>query len=110
MKNSCIKLVLILLFVGSASNVLATGPYQAKIKTLQATSIGNSLNTVHLDMDVTDSPCSSTNANDRFTITSQAQLSVILAALMADKAIRIYGTGVCGGTNNESISDVRLSP
>ena len=88
----------------------STGPYVSTINTLQVLDIGHSYTTVHLTKDVTDSPCSSTNQFNRFTITSNAQLSLILAALMANKTIRVYGTGACNSVNIENISDVRVSP
>jgi len=87
-----------------------TGPYTSTIKHLQTTSIGSYYNTVFLTMDITDSPCSSTNSNDRFTITSNAQHSTILAALMGNKSITVTGTGACNAANIEILSSVVLKP
>ncbi len=94
----------------AAGSTLASGPYIAKIERLQATSVGHPYNTIFLAIDITDSPCSSTNSFNRFTITSDAQQSVILAALMADKTITLYGTGSCNGSDIETISNIRISP
>ncbi len=91
-----------------ASSVHATGPYTATIELLQATDIGNHHNTVFLNMNITDSPCSSTNTHDRFTITSEVQFSAVLAALMSGKSITIHGTGSCNASNIETISNVRI--
>ncbi len=106
--NSMCFIAIWLSFV--STSVFATGPYTSKIKTLQATSIGHPYNSVHLELDVNNSPCSGTNSYNRFTITSNAQYSTILAALMAGKDITIYGTGACNTVNIETVGDVRISP
>jgi len=108
-KLNATHLITICLVLFSAS-ALATGPYTSKIKTLQAVNIGSDYNTVHLELNVTDSPCSSTNSFNRFTIMNNIQHSTVLAAVMAGKTITIYGTGSCNAAGNESIGNVRVSP
>ena len=90
--------------------VNATGPYTATVERLQATDIGNPYNTVFLNLDITDSPCSSTNTHNRFTVTNETQLSAVLAALMANKTISIYGTGSCNFANVENVSAIVVKP
>jgi hypothetical protein len=92
------------------SNAWATGPYTARISTLQVTDVGSSFNNVFLQLDITNSPCASTNQHNRFTIRNNAQQSVVLAAVMADKPITIFGTGACNSGGNEEIQEVRVSP
>ena len=107
MKMRNLLATFLLTFVSTAA---ATGPYISKIKTLQVVNIGNSNTTVFLNLDITDSICSGTNRFDRFKILNDAQMSVILAAVMADKEITIYGTGGCGSGTNEEISSIRINP
>ena len=101
--------VCVLLF-GAISIASASGPYTSTIEKLQVTDVGSPFNTVFLTLDITDSPCSSTNSNNRFTVVNHAQLSTILAAVMANKSITITGTGTCNGGNVEEISALTVSP
>jgi len=78
---------------------------------MQVVDIGNPFNTVHLVNNITDSPCSGTNQYNRFAIINNAQHSTILAALMANKEITIYGKdGPCNSADIEEISDLRIWP
>ena len=77
--------------------------YTAKISQIQAEGIGDTYNTLYLAYDVNDSPCSSSNAVNRFTIVNNAQQSVALAALMADKIVTVQTNGTCTG-NVEAIN------
>ena len=97
---------IIILFI-SGYAIGSTGPYVSKIKTLQVNNIGNPYHTVHLTLNITDSPCSGTNQFNRFAILNAEQHSVILAALIAGKGISIYGNGAC---NSADIEEIRLSP
>ena len=98
-----------LLFVPGIA-AAATGPYTATISLLQATDVSDPWNTVWLNFDVTNSPCANTNVLNRFAITSSAQHAVILAAVMANKTITIYGTGTCNAGGIESIQALQISP
>jgi hypothetical protein len=100
--------IMLLLVSGYATG--STGPYVSTIKKLQVNNIGNPYHTVHLTLDITDSPCSSTNEHNRFAILNAEQHSTILAALMAGKQITIYGRGTCNDADIEEISEIRLSP
>jgi hypothetical protein len=93
-----------------ASPSWATGPYEAYVDRLQATDVGNPYNTVFLTLNITNSPCTSTNDYDRFTITSKVQYATLLAAVMANKKVRIFGTGVCNTADVEDISNVQIFP
>lgn len=86
----------------------ASGPYTANIKLIQATDVGNAYNTVYLDLDITISPCTSTNDYDRYTITTNAQHATILAAFLAGRQIKFMGTGACNSGNIEEISYVQI--
>jgi hypothetical protein len=103
------KRLLIFLFLMSSSVLAATGPYESKIKLIQATEMGNPYNTVWLQLNVTDSPCPSTNQYDRFTIANDVQESVLLAALMGGKTVKIYGAGTCVG-DVEQINHLQIFP
>lgn len=111
MKRHAMLLVTFAVVIAAARMASAqTGPYVSKIKQLQVTNVGSPYNTVFLEIDVTNSPCGSTNSNDRFTVTNEAQLSVILAAVMVDRQITITGTGSCNGAGVEDINSVVLKP
>ncbi len=97
----------LVLLVVSQISIASTGPYEATIKRIQATSIGNPYNTVYLNTLVSDSPCSSTNTHDRFTLANEVQYSMVLAAYMAGKSIKIYGTGECV-SDIEQINNMQL--
>ena len=88
----------------------ATGPYSSKIDKLQVADLQNPYNTVFLLHDITDSPCTSTNAHNRFAVDEEIQFSTILAAVMADKSITISGTGTCNAANVETIGTVTVRP
>ena len=60
----------LLIFFANTVNAATTGPYVAKIDYLQTTDVGDKHNTVFLLLDITDSPCTSTNQHNRFTITN----------------------------------------
>ncbi len=101
MKIKSILLLCLICFVTIAN--ADTGPYISKIKVLQVTDVGEPYNTVFLLMDITNSPCSNTNQSDRFAIKNNAQHSTILAAVMSNKEVTIYGEGVCNSANIETI-------
>lgn len=89
------KMTFLVLIIFTQISLASTGPYEAKVKRIQATDIGNPYNTIYLDVDVTDSPCGSTNVHNRFTLKNEAQYSMALSAFMGDIAVKIYGTGAC---------------
>ena len=105
-KTALIALLLALLSV----EVFASGPYTTSIKKLQATDITSPYNTVFLNIDITESPCSSTNVHNRFAIVSNAQQSVILAAVLANKEITVTGLGTCNAADVEILNTVSISP
>ncbi len=84
--------------------------YDSKIKLLQVEGVGDAYNTVHLTLDITGSPCSSTNDADRFAIVNNAQQSAVIAAVMVDKTIKIMPTGNCNSGNIEEINFIMLKP
>ena len=100
----------LLIFFANTVNAATTGPYVAKIDYLQTTDVGDKHNTVFLLLDITDSPCASTNQHNRFTITNNVQHSTILSALMANKEITIHGTCTCNSSDIENIGNVRIRP
>ena len=104
-----LKIIIIFIFIIFPIFASATGPYTSTIAKIQTTAIGSPYNTVWLTINVSDSPCSSTNVNNRFTIVNAEQQSTILAALMANKQITIYGTGTCSH-DIEAINAVQLAP
>lgn len=63
----------------------------SKISKVQATDIGDPFHTVFVEVDVTSSPCAATNSGDRFTIVSESQYALILAASIAGKTVRTLG-------------------
>lgn len=107
-----IKRAFIILCVVSAANANAdqTGPFTSTIKQLQVKDIGNPYNTVFLDIDITNSPCSSTNQSDRFTVLNSAQQGTVLAAVMSKREVTIYGKGTCNTGNIEDISAIIIKP
>ena len=98
------------ILTGTSTSWATTGPYTSTIRQLQATSIGSHYNTVFLTIDITDSPCASTNTHNRFTVASNAQHSVILAAVMANKTIIVTGRGVCNSAGIEILNTVVIKP
>ena len=84
--------------------------YESSIKQLQAEGIDDPFNTVYLNIDVTISPCSSTNSEDRFAIVNNAQHSAVLAALMANKTITISPSGSCNSGDIEEVNYVIIKP
>lgn len=105
-----IILFILLIFLANIANAAGTGPYVSKINYLQTTDMGDNYNTVFLLLDITDSPCASTNLHNRFTITNNLQHSTILSAVMANKEITIRGTGTCNSSDIEDISNIRIKP
>ena len=104
-------LILVLALISSVNLAFAdTGPYTSKIKVLQVTDVGEPYNTVFLLMDIKNSPCGNTNQVDRFSIKNNAQHSTILAAVMSNKEITIYGEGICNSANIETIRNIRIKP
>lgn len=101
------KLFCLLCLIMLCGSAWATGPYQAKVELIQANQIGSAFNTVFLELNISDSPCSSTNSADRFTLTNEVQYSTALSALLADKDVVIFGTGQCV-SNIEQISSIRI--
>jgi hypothetical protein len=97
-------------FILLSNIAIASGPYTSKISMLQTTAVGSGNNTVFLVLDIVDSPCAGTNTYNRFAIVNNAQQSVVLAAVMTDKEITIYGKGTCNGSQNEPISALRIKP
>jgi len=98
-------------FSNAAQDTAQTGPFVSTINRLQVKGIGNPYNSVMLNLDITTSPCGSTNALNRFTITNNAQLSVVLAAVMSNKEVIIYGMGApCNGAEIEDISAIIIKP
>lgn len=103
------KLIKVFMLLVFCSPVYATGPYESKIELIQATAIGSPFNAVFLELNVTDSPCSSTNSADRFTLANDVQYSLALSALLADKTVVVFGNGQCS-SNIEQISSIRILP
>ncbi|MEW6995698.1 hypothetical protein AADZ84_15720 [Colwelliaceae bacterium MEBiC 14330] len=101
-----LKILVILFGVLVTKSVLASS-HEAHISKIQTTDIGNPYNTVWLNKDITDSPCSSTNEHNRYTLSTNVQHSTALAALMANKKITVAGTGTCKN-NIEIVSNIQL--
>ncbi len=108
MKNITISLIVLF----SINNALAaqTGPYTSKISMLQITDIDNPYHNVFLVLDITNSPCDKTNSNNRFAIVNDVQYSAILAALMSDKEISVFGNGVCNSADIEQLTTIQIKP
>ena len=86
------------------------GFYSSTIRHLQGEGLEDPYNSVRINLDVTDSPCSSTNSNDRFAISDPTQQSFALAALMANKEISIMSTGQCNAAGIETINYILIKP
>ena len=100
------KAVFILLMITSKF-VFATD-YFGYIKHLQVEGVGDDYNTLWLDIDITDSPCSNTNSVDRLTIANDARQSAALAAFIAKKQVRVQTNGICK-SDIEQINFIMLS-
>ncbi|MDV5168333.1 hypothetical protein [Photobacterium rosenbergii] len=74
---------------------VVSGSYSGNITKIQSEAIGDAYNTLYINVDISDSPCSDTNIKDRFTIVNTVQHSTELAALMASKRVTIQSNGVC---------------
>lgn len=107
MKNIIIAFGILII---SLPSLAQTGPFTATIDWLQIKDIGNPYNTVALNLDITNSPCANTNSGNRFEVLNNAQQSTVLAAVMANKEIKIFGTGTCNTANIEKISAIRIEP
>lgn len=95
----------LLLIFATFSVATASTTYPGKITRIQAEGDGEPYNTVYLNYDVTDSACTSTNSLNRFTLTSDFQKSVALAAMLADKNVTIATDGQCR-SNIEGINNI----
>jgi len=104
LKNS----IIILCFM-FCKDALATGPYEATVEQIQVVSIGSPFTAVYLDLDITDSPCSTTNSLDRFTLSNDAQYSMALTAYTSGQTLKINGTGACV-SNVEQINNMIIKP
>ena len=100
--------LLLILTILPISFALARDAYSGKILRIQSEGIGDPYNTLYLDRDVINSPCKSSNQNNRFTIVNNAQQSTALAALMADKSITIMTTGVCNAADIETLNYIMI--
>ncbi len=78
--------------------------YTSSIKHLQGEGLEDPYNSIHLELDITSSPCSSTNTSNRFAISDNVHQSFALAALMAGKKVTIMPTGRCNSANIETIN------
>ena len=99
------KFILGIMLLGASTFSLSSTTYPGKITKIQAEGDGEPYNTVYLDFDVTNSPCSSTNDINRFTFTSEFQKSVALAAMLADKRVTIATDNLCK-SNIEGINNI----
>ncbi len=96
------SIFIFLLMLGSATASAIT--YNSDIKHLQGEGLEDSYNSIHLEMDVTESPCGSTNTSDRFAISDNVHQSFALAALMAGKKVTIMPSGICNAADIETIN------
>jgi len=78
--------------------------YTSSIKQLQGEGLEDPFNSIHLELDITSSPCSSTNASNRFAISDNVHQSFALAALMAGKKVTLMPSGSCNSANIETIN------
>lgn len=83
-------------------------PYESKIKFVQGEGIGDPYNTIHLDLDITNSPCQNTNDRDRFEVVNEVQQSVALAAIMSGRKVWVNSTGICNSANIETINSITI--
>jgi hypothetical protein len=82
--------------------------YTAPIKQLQGEGLEDPYNSIHLDKNITTSPCSSTNDVNRFAISDNVHQSFALAALMAGKEVTIMPSGKCNSANIETINFILI--
>jgi hypothetical protein len=103
MKNLIISISLLL---SSLSAYAVT--YTSHIKQLQGEGLEDPYNSIHLNMDITGSPCGSTNTYDRFAISDNVHQSFALSALMAGKKVTIMPTGNCNSADIETINFITI--
>lgn len=99
MDNKIVKIMLCSVLAFSFS--VNAGSYTGLIKQLQVEGIGEAHNTLYIDLDITDSPCASTNSLNRLTLKNNAQQSAAMAALIANKVVTLHTQGVCSSTIEE---------
>ena len=108
-KRHCSIAAIALILASNFAN--AGGPYVSKVETVSIAAEGSAYTAVFLDLDITNSPCSSTNQHDRFTLISDGQISVVLLAVATDSDVTVYSNGVCDtGSNIEEASSIRIAP
>ena len=90
------------------SSISMAGTYNGDIKQVQSEGLDDPYNTIHLEMDVTDSPCSNSNDRDRFQIMNEIQHSAALAALIAGKEVEVNTNGRCNGGNIEEVNYITI--
>lgn len=83
--------------------------YLSSVEKLQGESPTDAYNAIHLDKDITDSPCADTNTNDRFAIyDNNVQQSIALAAVMANKKVQLMPNGNCNAAGIEGINYITI--
>lgn len=102
--------ILILTIVIISASVHAARNYTSKVEAVQVEGLNDPYNSIHLVFDVTDSPCSSTNANDRFAISDSSHQAAALAAVVANKEIGLMPTGTCNAADIERINYILIRP
>ncbi len=102
------KILTLISLIFLSSNASARA-YLSNIEAVQGESPTDAYNTVHLEQDITDSPCSNTNDNNRFAIyDNNVQQSIALAAVMANKKIQLMPSGSCNAAGIEGINYIMI--
>jgi len=82
--------------------------WEAKILKIQAEGIKDPFNVIYLATDINNSACERSNTENRLTLVNEVQHSTALAALMANKVVRVGGKGVCNTAGLENINFVTI--
>ncbi|TVZ40341.1 hypothetical protein P886_4768 [Alteromonadaceae bacterium 2753L.S.0a.02] len=102
------KILVTILTVCTLVSTSQAGVYTATIDRIQAEGIGDNFNVIYPNVNITDSPCTRTNNENRLTIKNEAQMSVALAALISDKKVTIQGSGNCNEAGIETANYIMI--
>ncbi len=91
-----------------ASPVAYSAVWEAPILKIQAEGINDPYNVIYLKTNITGSACQLSNTQNRLTLVNEIQHSTALAALMANKVVRVMGTGKCNAAGLEDVNYVMI--
>ncbi|HHC6471084.1 TPA: hypothetical protein ACN359_004508 [Vibrio parahaemolyticus] len=99
------SILLMSLLVSTFTNAAT---WEAEISSIQAEGINDPYNVIYLKTDISNSACENSNREDRLTLVNEVQHSTALAALMANKVVKVMGTGICNTAGLENVNFIQI--